>query len=229
MRAKLYSKLENCKVNDEVIIDEDTHHLLNVVRVQVNDELLLLDGNGLKVHSKIVSLSKKQVVARLDSIERSGRNNLSVAIGCPKRESFEDCLKRCTELGVSHIIPLITKYSQLKNLNIERCQKILTSSLEQSNNSYMPKLLPLTDISKLELGPYENKICLSMFSGTNKKISYSEKNDLLLIGPEGGFDTDEEEELRSQEFQFLNFPTPILKTSTAVCVAIAHRLSCSVY
>jgi RsmE family RNA methyltransferase len=52
-----------------------------------------------------------------------------------KKDKFEWVLEKCTELGVSEFVPVISERSEKKGLNIERARKIIKEASEQSEEN----------------------------------------------------------------------------------------------
>jgi 16S rRNA (uracil1498-N3)-methyltransferase len=106
------------ELNDkQILLVEDTSkHIINVLRMQKGEEILLTDGKGKKAKAIIVDDNRKKCVVEILSIEaeQERKNKVAVGISLIKNSSrFEWFLEKTTEIGVSEIIPLIcarTKY-----------------------------------------------------------------------------------------------------------------------
>jgi 16S rRNA (uracil1498-N3)-methyltransferase len=106
--------------NSTIVISGERAHHLNVVRVKVGEEILILNGRGLKFFAKIINITKKDIALKIFKFERSTPNDiLDLAIATPKKEAFEDILKISVELGINQIVPLFSQYCQIINI----CQK----------------------------------------------------------------------------------------------------------
>lgn len=201
-----------------VITGEAHHHLVNVVRIQVNEELLLLDGQGLRVRTRVKALSKKEIILEGLNRELAERGiQIDLALGIPKREALELSLKQATELGFRRIYLVRSAFSQLKFPEVERLQKILISALEQSNASFIPEVIEKS-WNELPWGDYGLKLMMDSQTRDSVKVVVDmERPALLIVGPEGGFDSAELGYLHERPgLEILNLPTPILRTPTAV-------------
>lgn len=205
--------------DDYTLKDDVLHHLVNVVRVEVGEDLLLLNGDGLFVETNIVSISKRELrLRKTKSYSKDQSYHFELALGMPKRESLELCLKQATELGFRKIYLIKSDYSQMKYPDEERTQKLLVSALEQSNAPYLPEIVE----SNWEELPWSSfDLALLLDSQTKQIIAKSDHSvtgkRLLIVGSEGGFSPAELKYLHSQEVvKVVNLPTPILRTSTAV-------------
>jgi 16S rRNA (uracil1498-N3)-methyltransferase len=205
------------------VTGEAHHHLAHVLRIEVGDELLLLDGKGLCVKARTSLVSKKEI--QLEEINREVRDrafHLDLVLGIPKKEALELCLKQATELGFRTIFLVRAAYSQTKVPEIDRLVKLLSSALEQSNSAFLPEIVE-TSWSDIPWNEYDHKILLDSQTKESTQTLLSEvtsqSSHLLIVGPEGGFDSQELAELHAKAgMEILCLPTPILRTPTALAV-----------
>lgn len=196
------------------------HHLVNVTRLSQDDELLLLNGKGLSIRTQVDKIMKRELHLRhLETNQKQRIEKLDIALGVPKKEALELCLKQATEIGVNRVFLIKGDYSQIKIPEFERLQKLLVSALEQSNSTFLPEIIE-TNWQELPWHNYQNKILLD--SQTRELSDQPKANAapiLLLIGPEGGFSSQELTYLHQiQGLEVLKLPTPILRTPTALAV-----------
>jgi len=204
--------------DDYQLKGETAHHLLNVVRVAVGDDILLLNGAGLAITTKVTSLSKKELVLKKihhSEIKRSFVMDL--ALGIPKKEALELSLKQAVELGFRKIFLIRAEYSQIRVPEEERLGNLLVSALEQSNSAYLPEVI-LTDWDKIPSSDYGQIVMMDSQSLSQKSSNVTKiEARLLIVGPEAGFANDELALLHKLPgVNVLNLPTPILRTPTAV-------------
>lgn len=217
MRAHWIRDLE---ILDQYILrEEDLHHLVNVVRIEKDEALLLLNGKGLMIETKIMTISKRELVLKRISHQLSERTYaFDLALGMPKREALELCLKEATELGLRNIYLIKSDFSQMRFPENDRMEKILVSALEQSNAPFLPQII-CAEWNTLPWNQYQRLLLLD--SQTKKltlKSSFKNHGEqLLIVGPEGGFSEQEKVYLHSlSNIEIVNLPTPILRSPTAV-------------
>lgn len=219
MRAHWIKDLE--RQETYVLKDQSLHHLVNVVRVEPGEELLLLNGAGLQVLTLIESISKKELRLKFkEELERTRSYTFDLALGMPKREALELCLKEATELGFRNIYLIRSDYSQIRTPEADRMEKLLVSALEQSNASFLPAIQE-SDWHSLPWNHYGEAILMDSQTkiNTSQEVSNPLIPRLLIVGPEGGFSPDELQFLHAQEkVRVMNLPTPILRTPTALAV-----------
>lgn len=228
VRAIFYNdqKLESIERDSLIsITDENLHHLSNVVRIKKGESLLLLDGQGRKVSSTVDTITKKNIQIKVNSNEFSEPPALKIklAFSIPKREAQEDIFRLATELGVHEIIPFVSEFSQRSLIKEERIDKILKSALIQSNNTYLPKVSKLHTYQEFlgHLGAAAQYIYFSSQRPCKEMIQAVVDDPLMIIGPEGGFSSDEEELiLKSGKVSLVHLSTPIMRAPTALAAAV---------
>ena len=92
--------------------------------------------------SEIVFLDRDRVEIKfLNKIKESLKaSNIELAICLVKKNPMETILQKATELGVSRIIPIISERTEVKDLNLERANKITIEATEQSNQLNPPQI-----------------------------------------------------------------------------------------
>lgn len=227
MRA-LFLNFDNDTQSDLVITGDSAHHL-NVVRVKIGEELLLLNGKGFALKAKIKSVNKQEVSLQvLERLSKSPTHNLSLAIANPKKEAFEDIIKMAVELGIRNIYPLKSDFSQYDYVPSERVDRIIESALIQSNNYFKPVIHPQQKLENFLLNTSVKIYFFNSLVGqTEEELRVNEsENGLLLIGPEGGFKKEEIELIRnSLNSHEIHLSTPILRAPTALCTGVGFLLS----
>lgn len=212
--------LKDLAVQDSYVLKDDSlHHLVNVIRIETGEELLLLNGAGLEVQTIVDAISKRELRLKfVSSSEKPRAFHFDLALAMPKREALELCLKEATELGFQKIYLIRSDYSQMKTPESDRMEKLLVSALEQSNATYLPQVIEAS-WEKIPFQEYAEAILMDSQTKLNAKTSKHDESAsrLLIVGPEGGFSPRELEFLHSKEMvKVVNLPTPILRTPTAL-------------
>ena len=202
------------------------HHLAMVVRLEVNEDVLVLNGQGRRLKCRAEQVTKKSILLKvIDDLVVERRFNLDLALGIPKKEALELSLKEATELGFRKIYLIRSDYSQTKVPEYERMRSLLINALEQSNNAFLPEIFE-TEWDKIPWQMYGSVTMLDSQSSEDKIAAFQmSKDNLLVVGPEGGFSPDELASLRKREnLTSLLLPTPILRTPTAVAAGAGYIL-----
>lgn len=205
--------------------DEQAKHL-QVVRIKTGEPVLILNGRGMKAYATVGKITKNSVELVINSVEtEKPKHHIHLAVATPKKDAFEDILKIAVEMGVKSIQPLTSEFSQYDYQPGDRFSRILESALIQSNNTFLPEVLPQI---KLEQFLTSNKFPLCFFNSrpsAGEELIKPAAEKTVLIGPEGGFS---EKEcaliLERPEVRTIHLPTPIQRAPTAVASSIGYLL-----
>ncbi len=222
MRALYYPELQSNQA--KVVLDsKKNHHFINVLRMKKEQELLLLNGQGLSAISRITHIDSKSIECEVTEFRNHQRKyHLDLALGSIKKEALELALKQSVELGVRNIIIFQSQFSQEKKLKEDRLSSVLISSLEQSNNPFLPKI---AFTSELDFNNYKKSFVMHFIKNSDLQNINSNDEYLLVVGPEGGFSQEEIENFKVKNCSFIHLPTPILRAQTAVTAGVATILS----
>jgi 16S rRNA (uracil1498-N3)-methyltransferase len=207
------------------------HHLINVIRVKPQEEILLLNGQGEEARAEVIEIKKKSLTLKIiDYVKSENSSLVDLAIAVTKKEALEEILKFAVELQIGNIYFLKTKYSQPFQLKKERVLALMESALIQSNNRYLPVIHQGEIDIKTKFKPIVSKYdsCVFFTLSENpvaKEVKFSSPT-LICIGPEAGFDNDEISEFKALDnCHTLTLKTAILRAPTAVVAATGHILA----
>lgn len=222
-------------ISDNVILeDSDIHHIKTVMRMKENDKIEVVYNKKMYICS-IMNINDLSL--KIDSVSED-YNELSkeiiVAIGLVKEQKMDLILQKLTELGVTKIIPVSMERSIVK-LDSKRCEKKLTrwnmickEASEQSKRNVVPEVCDVINFKDLVKLEADLKLVCSVSEKENMIYDYIEKDNynsvLLVIGPEGGISSNEEEYLKNNNFELVSFGNLVLRVETA-CIYIASVLN----
>lgn len=209
--------------------EEESKHFIKVLRGKIGEEIFVTDGNGNLAKGKVSQINSKSVEVEIFEIRKNFEQKpykLHIAIAPTKNmERTEFFLEKSTEIGIDEITFLKTFHSERKNINIERCQKIVQSAAKQSLKAYLPKINDLVKFPDfIQQNHSENKLiahCDSNFERTGfQKLIQPKKDYLILIGPEGDFSKEEIELAKQNHFTGISLGNQRLRTETAALNAV---------
>lgn len=224
MRA-VYLEQDIKNVKEVSVEGAKAHHLINVIRISVGENVLALDGEGGSALFEVTDVKKKSLVLIKEKyfFEKEKETKIDLAFCQVKKDALESVLKASVELGSNKVTILNSTFSQRYKLNIEKINKQMIAALEQSNNMYLPKLI-LKKLNEIDLTEYDAVLYFSSIKGEEGRSYDSGKKYLVIIGPEGGLSREEEEELSSKGAHSIKLDIPIMRTSTAVGCAFGYLL-----
>lgn len=207
--------------------EEESKHAVRVLRLEVGNEVQLIDGRGGFYTAFIHDAHPKRTILNITSVV-SGFNKrnhyLHLAVAPTKNiERLEWFLEKATEIGIDEISLIVSQRSERKEVKIDRLNKIITSAIKQSIKAYHPLLNEPVKLSQLLQQPFNGQ----------KFIAHCEQGDklhlrdelliqghyLILIGPEGDFTPVEIETALQNEFKPITLGQSRLRTETAALEA----------
>lgn len=227
------------------IIGEDYHHLKNVLRIKITDELYV--SNGEVIYCGLVKEITNEfiLIDLLYEVQENRELNVFVTIaqGIPKADKFELVIQKTTELGVKELIPVLSERSVVKidkkkaDNKIKRFEKIAKAASEQSRRLVIPKINNFMTLKELiqYSKSFEYKLVAYEASSDEEKKSFArlfeglKENDKILffVGPEGGISDNELELLKANDFRVISLGNRILRSETAplfIMSVIAYEL-----
>jgi len=219
-----------------ILNEEQSKHIVQVLRMQKNEEILLTDGRGSKAHTVIIDDHRKRCEVKIISIEKEEEllPKVSIAISLIKNVSrFEWFLEKATEIGVNEIIPMICERTEKEKFRFDRLQNILVSAMLQSQQCWLPVLHEPIEFKMLvEKNKNDQKFIAHCLAEQKQQLSFLihhslftiHDSSLVLIGPEGDFTENEIQFALSKNFQPVALGNTRLRTETAgIVVSVLLR------
>lgn len=220
--------LDKKEQNNFIISGDDYHHIINVMRMNINDNIEIIYDKELYI-CQIKEIINNSVIA--ESILNKEENNeldvnITIAQALVKDDKMEYILQKGTELGVANFIVINMERSIVKlesnkqDKKIIRWQKICKEASEQSKRNIVPKIDNVLSIKELIKLNYNYKLLCSV---NEKKINVKtilqkiKKDDkiVIVIGPEGGLTDQEEQLLITNGYIRVSLGNRVLRTETA--------------
>ncbi len=219
--------------DSEIIISgEEYHHIIDVFRKSIDDEILLTNGKGLLAKAKIISINKKNLTVSILTInkEKQSQPKIAVAFSILKNKHDFLIIEKLTELGIKEFFPIITDRTvrkPSKNTTI-KFKKTAVAAIKQCDNAFLPKVNITTSLTEFLENIKENyKPVVALEAGENRQLwevlsSLNEENICLVIGPEGGFTFEEIEMFKDKKIQTFSLGNHIVRAETAAIAASAQ-------
>jgi 16S rRNA (uracil1498-N3)-methyltransferase len=222
----------------EVVDEGLANQLKRVFRFHVGDSIIVFDGDGQDYECLIKEFLKDKVVLQINRSYPSRfmpDREIWLCVAIIKKNKFEWIAEKATELGVSHIIPIVSERSEKKSLNIERLEKIIIEASEQSGRGNVPTIYPI-----MKLNEAIEHIKHNGTSGTSEVpnqprevIAFHTEGELfqgstldkgkpvaLFIGPEGGWSEKEVDLFHEKGIPVKCLGKQILRAETAAIAAL---------
>ncbi len=177
--------------------ESQSHYIKNVMRLKPGDKISLFNSSNGEWDVSILVQGKDLTEFKVEKLSKpqEEHNNLWLAFSPIKKIPQDMMIQKTTELGVQKFIPLLCERSVVREINIERAEKIVTEASEQSNRISVPEILKIQNLeSFLKNFPENGKLifCDINCDSSNLKNILSRKDPIcILIGPEGDFSENE--------------------------------------
>lgn len=211
------------------LTEEESKHLIRVLRKKKGDQILLTDGKGMLYTCVLDQADPKKASLTILSSKETELDPFYIHLAIAPTKSpdrMEWMVEKITEIGFHELTLLDTIHGERSFLKIDRLQKKIISACKQSIKWRTPTVNGTTKLSEL--------LKSSDFVDFQKFIAYVDENHshhlldlaksgqkyLILIGPEGDFDPKEIELAFAHGFQAISLGKSRLRTETAGLAAV---------
>jgi 16S rRNA (uracil1498-N3)-methyltransferase len=213
-----------------LINGEDYHHLVHVRRVRENDTLVLRDEKGRKITTVIRHISGSEIEAEAVSVDKHQKRGveLTLCASILKGKKFDLVIQKAVELGVYRIVPIVSERSiprldEKSESRTGRWRRIADEAAKQSLTPVKTVVDHITDFTSLLEKEAEEPSVIADPGGKTGLRNYLHqlrdsghvKTLRLLVGPEGGFSSDETEAAERAGWIRVNFRSNQLRAETA--------------
>ncbi|MFS0780858.1 16S rRNA (uracil(1498)-N(3))-methyltransferase [Bacillus sp. 1P06AnD] len=229
------------------IMGDDRHHIANVLRMTVNEQVLCTFDDERTALVEIEEITNEaiqgKVIKWIDE-QKELPVHVTIVSGLPKGDKLEYIVQKGTELGARSFIPFITDRSIVKwdhkkaQKKTERLQKIAKEAAEQSHRTHvpsveapmaLPQLLDAAADFDFLLVAYEEEAKQGEKSALHKSFEMMKPGASVIVvfGPEGGLTEKEVAALKNAGFTACGLGPRILRTETAplyVLSAVSYHL-----
>jgi 16S rRNA (uracil1498-N3)-methyltransferase len=214
-----------------VALDSDrTHYLKNVMRRALGDEVGLFNGRDGEWLGRIDTFGKGSTGIALETPRRpqAASPDVWLAFAPIKRQRIDYLAEKATELGVSVLLPVMTRRAEPSRVNAERLTNIAIEAAEQTERLDVPEVREAVSLDKLLAGwPMDRVLFVCAEAGealpiAEAALAHRGKPAGFLIGPEGGFAATELDALRKLPFVVaIGLGPRLLRAETAAVAALA--------
>lgn len=213
----------------ELLLPPEVSHHARVARLQLGEAAEVLDLEGAVGIGVLVGWDGKRARVRVDEV-RLGRGEppgpLVVGLGVLHTQAFDWAVEKLTELGVTHIVPVLSERVQGRRheLRVERWQRLSEAAVAQCGRSraaVVEQAIPL--VGYLRTAPGFRIV--ADLAGSDLPRAMSPAAISLLVGPEGGLTGPELDAAREAGFAPLTLGPRTLRAETAAVAAAAVAIA----
>ncbi len=223
--------------------EEQSNYLLRVLRLESGAEVRLFNGRDGEWDAALASAGKKAAVSPVTRrrIQPPAASPALTLLFAPvKKDETDLIVEKATELGAVRIVPVLTQRTQTRTVRLDRFRKIALEAAEQTERLDLPEIADLTtlDVALAALPPAAALVFCDEAgadpaapwggedgrAGPARRIleSLKGRDAAILIGPEGGFTSEERAFLRGRAGTYaVSLGPRILRAETAAVAAMA--------
>ena len=211
---------------------DEARHLREVLRLKPGDGVSVFDGAGKEFRARVAQARRDFAELDLDEEIQPARPEsplqITLAVALLKGEKFDLVVQKATELGVTKIVPLMTRFADIKlrdesdaSKRVARWQRIALEAAKQSGRAVVPEVeLPNRFTSVLK------NPCLLFSEKEGHGLAQITNPITAIIGSEGGWSDEELDEARAASAHIVTLGGRILRAETAAIAFTAllqHR------
>jgi 16S rRNA (uracil1498-N3)-methyltransferase len=200
-----------------------------VRRVRRGEEVVVLDGRGWSASAVVDSMTQRGVTVRILRARppRLGESplDLTLAVALLKSDRFDWIVEKATEIGVTRIRPFVSHHSLARPSAGRRGRwgQIALSSAKQCGRTVPPEIHAPVPFEAVVHDVGGTKFLFAE-EGRGSGLPRSETAATavsVLIGPEGGFTTEEVQAAEAAGCRLASLGPRILRAETAAIAAVA--------
>ncbi|GEM_PF-3234315 len=225
LRDSLY-KGKVCK------IDSDNSHHLKVLKVKKGDMITVGDADAKEFTARVVFIKDNEhkiEITKENPTPPKPSKDLTLFVSVPKRNKFEEVVFRCTQVGVSRFVPIVTERTEKipirsKSKFFRRSMKKASHAAEISGRAEIPVVSDIMSFDEAlkhySESSYETGIIFWENEKNKKCLKHEEVKSpaALFIGPEGGLNPDEVEKADRAGLKRRTLGSLVMDVETA-CIA----------
>ena len=215
------------------LLGPNANHLFRVLRVKIGQEFDVA-ADGVLRSAKVVFASHDQVEFELGAeVQSAALPQVTVYLSIFKFDRMEWALEKLTELGVSHVVPMIAQRTEehlakAAAKRVERWRKIAREASQQARRIVPPEIAEPVALKKAIEKAQGSRIVLS-----ESEEQFSLKTVLnrcnppvaMAFGPEGGWSETELELFNAAGWKPASLGHTILRAETAAIAAMAVAMA----
>jgi 16S rRNA (uracil1498-N3)-methyltransferase len=221
--------------NRAALTGDHALHLTRVLRARVGQEFDIAIASTV-FRGRITHIDHDRVEFELgEEVAASNTVELTLLLAIFKFDRMEWAIEKCTELGVSEIVPVIARRTDAhlpaaSERRVERWRRIALQAAEQSRRVAPPKIQTPMNLSKALHRENGLRIVLAE-SGSQTLLrdvldsATNQEEIAMAIGPEGGWTPDELQMFQQSGWKSASLGNLILRAETAAIAAAAIALS----
>jgi 16S rRNA (uracil1498-N3)-methyltransferase len=216
---------------------KEARHMGRVLRLAAGDVVTALDGRGCAYAVRLDTVTAAGATGTILKAERAAPESpltVTLAQGITKPDAMETIIRSVTELGVSRIVPVVTRRSVVRLAGARaqdrarRWQRVATEAAKQCGRAVIPRVDAPVDLVDLVSATSNGELPLCCWERGRRgladvlaSVATPPTAVTVLIGPEGGLDVAEVTLASERGFTVVGLGARILRAQTAGAAVLA--------
>jgi 16S rRNA (uracil1498-N3)-methyltransferase len=223
---------------DTLLLDrEEAHHVKNVLRMGIGEVLHVSDGFHFLYRTRIANYTEGEVLCSIRekvTLSRPPGPEVTLLQSIPKGKRLEWLIQKCTEVGVSEVMPVLmqrsvrTPAADKADAWTQRCRRIAHEAAKQCGRLEIPLVQEPSTLEEAIKKVEGHSLRIFLYEQEEKRslrdLRRAQPNPnriALVVGPEGGITREEVELLSAHGFVPATLGDQILRTETAGILSVA--------
>ncbi len=197
------------------------------MRVAEGQVVRVFNGRNGEFVGRIERVDKKQIEITLENRireQQDPRHRVHLLFTPLKKERMDFLIEKAVELGATDFHPVLTQNTDIRKINDDRIRAQIIEAAEQCERMDIPNLHDATDILPKMAGWAKD---IPVWAGIERMgvepmPRGTEQDCAVLIGPPGGFTTEEKSDIVGRPFiRAVALGKNILRSETAAIAALS--------
>ena len=209
------------------------HHVIQVLRLRPGAAVRLFNGNGPEWEAILLEGNRSRIRLEVGAaVETISEPSLSITLaqGIARNDRMDFILQKSVELGINRVQPLWMQRCQSRvsgerlGRRLSHWRGVIISACEQSGRSILPELHEPEEYTAWINRKNHSSLLLMLQPDSARTLHDlpSPENDIvILVGPEGGLNTEEQRLAEASGYTGIRLGQRILRTETAALSALA--------
>jgi 16S rRNA (uracil1498-N3)-methyltransferase len=218
----------NATTTQIIITGDELHHLSHVMRHKPGDVIRLISATGWVGKGTITNIDKKAADVTIMKADyyHPLKTPFAVAFSLLRNKNDEWMVEKLTELGVKDLFPILTENSvRTPSPNtLTRFRQTALTAVKQCDNPHLPIIHEILNLVQLP-SALEQMHYIPVFASEKRPDTWLDNLEqgisyCFIIGPEGGFSTEELQFFEINKVADISLSHLVLRAETAaVCAA----------
>lgn len=223
---------------------DEAEHLTRVLRLSAGDTVAVFDGRGLEFIARVTGASRRdvrvQLVSRVDAVAEP-LVPLTLVQAVLKMDKMDDVVRDAVMLGVAAIQPVVTTRTEttvaalLRGARVDRWKRVALASVKQARRAVVPEILTPLSFETWLADPQPALTVMLVEPTVRMKPDTPDESEplssirdlpapadaSLVVGPEGGWTTEEVEAARARGCRLVTLGQRTLRADAVPVAAIS--------